>query len=142
MVIGTVHLDWTQHGVDGLGPVGDELGLMPSPAVNVLATMTGIQAQQVLQQPGTQLGHRGADRQFHHRQPLSTVGGKRGRREGGQPGYLGGEGRLERAEEPPFSAPVPVGLDASPAANGDTGLALQIASLTSTSSPTICLNCL
>jgi hypothetical protein len=53
-----------------------------------------------------------------------------------QPSYLSGRLRLEGRAEPPFSSP-DGGEPASPAApGGDTGLASQIASLTSVTWPT------
>jgi hypothetical protein len=62
---------------------------------------------------------------------LPTVGAERARSQFGQPGYLGGELRLERADEPPLSPTVSVGVWGS-SVNAEIGLASQIASLTST----------
>ena len=134
VVVGAAHLDRAEHGADGLGPVADELRLVPGVAIDPLAAMPGIQAQQALQQRAAQPGHRGADRQLHRLQPLGTgshrAGGQRAGGERRQPLYLGGELRLDLRAEPPFSAPVPAG-GPCPAA-GSAGRASQIASLTST----------
>ncbi len=116
-----------EHRVDGLGPVGDEPGLVAGPALGSRATVAGIGAQQVFQQGGTQPEHRGADRQLHHLQ--TGPGSQRARGQGSQGLYLGGDLRLERPAEPPLS---PAGPAGDPPAADVTGLASQIASFTCT----------
>lgn len=109
---------------------------MAGPALDPRAAVARVGAQQLLQQPAADPGHRGPDGQLH---PFQVTGRAQGpRRQRRQAGYLGRELRLELPEEPPFSPGVPAGP--SPA-SGETGRAWQIASLTSTISPTICRNC-
>jgi len=119
-----------EHRVNGLGPVGDELGLVTRPAVDAGTALSGVGCEQLLEQRAAQLGHRHADREFHRGQPLAPASAAE--RAGclpGEPGYLGGELRLELRVEAPFSA---VGGGAASSASGDSPLASQIASLTST----------
>src|SRR5262249_45611066 len=115
------------HRVDGLGPAGDEPGLVAVPAACARAAMPGIHSQQVFQQAAAQLQHRGADHQLHRLQALA--GCQRAGRLDGQGRYLGGDLRRERLAEPPLS---PAGPAGEPPAADVTGLASQIASLTST----------
>lgn len=110
---------------------------MAGPAIDALAAVAGIGCQQLLEQAGAELGHRGADRQLQRGQPF-PADAERARRQLGEAGYLGREGRLKLVEEPPFSAPGPAGGASS--ASAEIGLASQISSLTSTSSPTRDLN--
>ena len=58
VVIGTAALDRAEHRVEGLGAVGNELRLMPGPAVDPLAAMAGVGCKQLLEQTCAQLGHR------------------------------------------------------------------------------------
>jgi len=107
---------------------------MACPAVDPWSTVAAVQAQQVRQQRGAEFAHRRPDRQLHRGQTLTalpTVGAERARSQFGQPGYFGGELRLERADEPPLSPTVSVGVWGS-SVNAEMGLASQIASLTST----------
>ena len=127
----TAEGDRAQHGVQVLVPVGDEVGLMTCPAVDPRPTAAAVQAQQAFQQRGAEFGHRRPDRQFHRGQALGTVSAERAGRQFCQPSYLGGELRLERADEPPLSPTGLVGVWPS-SANAEIGLASQIASLTST----------
>ena len=65
VIVGAAHGDPAQHGVDVLVAVADELGEMPGAAVDPRPAVPGVGGQQLLQQLGAQLGHRGADRQLH-----------------------------------------------------------------------------
>ena len=71
-----------------------------------------------------------ADRQLHRRQVLPGAQRPRGQRR--QALYLGGEFGLEPGAEPPFSPSASSRAEPPPAAGAETGLASQIASLTST----------
>jgi hypothetical protein len=110
---------------------------MTCPAVHSWATVTGLQPQQVFQQPGAQPAHGGADRQFHRLQ--ATACAQRPRRQGGQALYLGGDLRGECLAEPPLS---PAGPAGDSAAAGVRGLASQIVSFTSTICSESSANCL
>jgi hypothetical protein len=136
VVVGPAYRDRPKYGIDRLGPVGDELRLMTGLALDPRPAVAGVGAQQLLQQPAADPGHRGPDGQLH---PFQVAGrAKRARGQRRQVGYLGRELRLELTEEPPFSPGVPAGP--SPA-SGKTGRASQIASFTSAISPTSCRNC-
>ena len=128
LIPGPAHRDGPQHGVDGLGPVGDELRLVPGAAVCPRAAVAGVGGQQLLQQTSTQPGHRGADGQFGRIQAL-PASPQRGRRSRGQALYRGGGLRRERRAEPPLS---PDGSSGGSWPAATTGLASQIASDTST----------
>jgi len=130
VVVGAAHLDRAEHGVDGLVPVADEAGLVAGPAVGARAAVAGIGGQQPFQQRTTQSQHRGADRQLHRRQALPGAQRPRGQRRPAL--YLGGELGLEPGAEPPFSPSASSRAEPPPAAGAETGLASQIASLTST----------
>jgi hypothetical protein len=135
VVVSPVQADRPQHRVDGLFPLGDELGLMARPAVDALTAMAGISGQQTFEQQAAKLGHRGADRQLECGEALRPgLIAEQARCLGGQPLYLRREVRLELREEPPFSAPALAG--GAPSASGEGGLASQIASFTSVTCPT------
>src|ERR1035437_2231567 len=109
---------------------------MACPAVDPGPAVAAVQAQQAFQQPGAEFAHRRPDRQLHRGQTLTalpTVGAERARSQFGQPGYFGGELRLERADEPPLSPTVSVGVWGS-SVNAENGLARQIAPLTAPTS--------
>jgi hypothetical protein len=108
-------------------PAGHELCLVPGAAAGARAAVPAVDAQQVLKQPAAQPQHRGADRQLHRLQP--APGAQHAGRVGGQARYFCGDLRLERSGEPPLSPAAPAG---DPPAMPVTGLASQIASLTST----------
>jgi hypothetical protein len=133
----TLEGDRAEHGVDGLVPVGDEFRLVAGPAVHPRAAVAGVPPEQVFQQPAAQPGHRGPDRQLHRVQ--AAAGSQRARRQAGQAPYLGGDLRRERLAEPPLS---PAGAAGGSPAAGVTGLASQIASLTSTICSLSTANCL
>lgn len=128
MVAGAEQPDPVQHGIEVLVAVTDEPRAMPLPAIDALAPVPGVGAQQLLQQRGAQPGHRSADRQLHCDQvgtedPSAPT-------ERNQPLYLGGELRRDLVAEPPFLCPVvPAG---GAVAAGFGGRASQIASLTAT----------
>ncbi|VBA45418.1 hypothetical protein LAUMK13_05462 [Mycobacterium innocens] len=127
MVVGASQRDPAQHGVEVLVAVADEHRVMSLPAVDPRPAVPGVGGQQLLQQRGAKLGHRGADRQLHRGQARARaqcVGGDRG-----QPVYLGGDLRRDLLAEPLFSSPVAAG---GAEAAGFGGRASQIASLTST----------
>lgn len=65
MVAGAEQPDPVQHGIEVLVAVTDEPRAMPLPAIDALAPVPGVGAQQLLQQRGAQPGHRSADRQLH-----------------------------------------------------------------------------
>ena len=148
MVVGAVQRDRSEHGVDPLGPVADEPGLMPGAAVDPRTAVAGVEGQQPLRQRRAERGHRGPDRGLDHAQttllpgvratPGVAVQGVRGQL--AQPRALGRERLTERRVEPPFSPSLPVGPFSRPppasSASGETGLARQIAAFTSTSSST------
>ena len=129
MVVGAAQRDTPQHGVDVLVAVTDELRLMPGPAVDPRPAMSGVGGQQLPQQRGTKLGHRGADRQLHRAQSR-TRRAQRVDCERRQPLYLRGDLRRDLLVEPPFSSPVVAAGGAVAAGFG--GRASQIASLTAT----------
>ena len=52
VIPGAVQLHRPDHGVDGLGPVGDELRVVAVPAAGPRSAVAGVDAQQALQQPG------------------------------------------------------------------------------------------
>ena len=110
---------------------------MTRSTVDPLTAMSGVGREELVEQRGAQLGHRGPDRELHRSQALGPTVAERACRQLGQPGYFGGELRLELGEEPLFSASGSLGW--ASAASGGTGLASQIASLTCTISPTITL---
>ena len=128
VIPGAAHGDPAQHGVDVLVAVTDELGEMLLPAVDPRPAVPGVGGQQLLQQLGAQLDHRGADRQLHRRH--ARAGAQRVGRQRGQPLYLGRERRGDLVAEPPFSSPVVAAGGAVAAGLG--GRASQIASLTAT----------
>ena len=112
---------------------------MALPALDVRAAMTGVEREQVFEERPTQPQHGGPDGELQGAQAVgSSHAAERARGGGGQTGQLGGELRPEALGEPPFSAPAPP-PGPSPA-SGLTGRASQIASLSSTISPTIALN--
>ena len=109
---------------------------MAGPALDPRAAVAGVCGQQLFQQPAANSGHPSTDGQLH---PFQGAGpAQRPCSQRRQARYLGRELLPERGEEPPFSPAVPAGP--SPA-TGEIGRAWQIASLTSTISPTICRNC-
>lgn len=65
VVAGAEQPDPVQHGIEVLVAVTDEPRAMPLPAIDALAPVPGVGAQQLLQQRGAQPGHRSADRQLH-----------------------------------------------------------------------------
>ena len=112
---------------------------MAHPAVDPRAAMAGVEREQLFEERPAEALHRGPDRQLQGAQAGGSCRAAKGARgEGGQAGQLGGELRREVREEPPFWAPVVPG--GWPSARGASGRAAQIASLTSTISPTIALN--
>ena len=119
---------------DRLGAEG--LFLVAGAAVRPRAAVAGVGGQQVFQQPGTEPGYRGADRQLHRLQPFASA--QRPRCQGGQPLYLGGSVGGERLAEPPLS---PAGLAWGSPADGVTGRASQIASFTATTCSESAANC-
>lgn len=84
MVVGAGQPDRAEHGVDSLVAVADEAGPMPGPAIHVRAAMTPIRPKQGFEQVGTQVAHRGADRQLHRGQPVIGGVGERRRGQGGE----------------------------------------------------------
>ena len=122
-----MHPHPTQHCIDVLVPVADELSPVTLPAVHPLPAVTILCGQQILQQGTAQLGHRGPYRQLDRAHILP--GAAAGHREGRQPCYLGGELRLDLGGEPPFS---PSGSAGGAGTDAPGGRASQIASFTST----------
>ena len=129
MVVGTAQRYTPQHGIDVLVAVTDELRGMPGLAVDPRPAMSGVGGQQLPQQHGTKLGHRGADGQLHRAQSR-TRRAQRVDRERRQPFYLGRDLRRDLVVEPPFSSPVVAAGGAVAAGFG--GRASQMASLTAT----------
>ena len=98
-----------------------------------------VEREQVLEERPAEAQHGGSDGQLQGAQAFrSARGPERARGGGGEAGQLGRELRPEVLEEPPFLAPAPP--RGPSAASGLTGRASQIASLSSTISPTIALN--
>src|SRR5258705_1272503 len=91
--------------------------------------------QKLFQEGSANGDHRGPHGQFHRAQPVPAR--QRRRRQRGQPGYLGGELRLDLVVEPLFS---PSGSGGAAGAAAPTGRASQIASFTSTISSVILAN--
>jgi hypothetical protein len=110
-----------------LAPVAGEGCLVTRAAGGARSPVAAIGSQQRLQQPAPELGQPRPQRQLHRLQasPVRQRGGHRR----GQPPYLGGRVGGERLAEPLFC---PSGARAWPPLRAGTGLASQIASLTST----------
>src|SRR5439155_18923657 len=125
-----------EHGVDPFGPIRHELGLVALPAVDPGSAVAGVGVQELLQQAGPQMQHRGADRQLRGFQALAR-GAQGASGPLGQLVYLRRELRLQLVAEPPFSSSVPAG-GAAAAVSG--GRASQMASLTSTIRSDTCAN--
>lgn len=135
----------TQRGVEGLLPVGDEARLVSRPAVDHRARIPGVYAEQLLEKRAPELYHCGPDRQLHTGKTIASCPARHARRGHlGQAGYLLGELRLERREEPPFSPPPAPGPSSLgwPSASAEIGRASQISSFTSTICSTWERNCL
>lgn len=129
MVAGAEQPDPVQHGIEVLVAVTDEPRAMPLPAIDALAPVPGVGAQQLLQQRGAQPGQSQCGSPTPLR-PGRHRGSQRTDRERNQPLYLGGELRRDLVAEPPFLCPVvPAG---GAVAAGFGGRASQIASLTAT----------
>ena len=122
VVPGAVHGDAARHGVEVCVSVSDEFGVMPLAAVDSRAAVPGVGGQQLAQQRGAQLGHRGADRQLHRLQ--ARAGPQRGGSQRSEPVYLSGELRRDLRAEPPSSSPV--GAAGGAVAAGLGGRASQI----------------
>jgi hypothetical protein len=137
VVPGPVQADQPQHGVEALGPVGNEDCLMARPTVDGVAAVASVARQELAEHGGPQLDHGCPDGKL---KSLETPGGDEGGcRQAGQPVYLGGELLLEVDEEPPFSTPGPASV--SPSVARGTGRAWQIASFTSVTAATSTRNC-
>lgn len=138
VVVRPLHPDRTEHGVDGLGTVGDEVGHMPGPARGAGAAVARIGSQQSLQQGSAQGGHCRTDRLFQHGQAAAGTGAQAAGCQCSQGLNFTGEVVPDPAQEPPFSPSVAAGSTNGPAPGGDsaaaavTGRASQIASFTST----------
>ena len=133
----TAQLDRAEHGVERLGAVGHEVGLMSATAVDVGASIAAVRGQDLLEQPGSRRVQGLAHRHLHSPEHVVAAAGIGERRSGrlGEGGYLGGDLCLEVREEPPFSAPLTA--SARSPAGARTGRASQIASFTSTISATV-----
>ena len=59
VVPGAPQGDRSQHRVDALGPVADELGPVPRPALDARAALARVERQQVFEERPTQAQHRG-----------------------------------------------------------------------------------
>ena len=136
----TAKPDGAQRGVEGLGAVGNEAGLVAAAAVDVGAAIAVVGGQDLLQQPGSRRVQSFAHRHLHSPQHVAAGTGIGQRRScgPGEGGYLGGDLRLEVREEPPFSAPLTASGTSFGA--GRTGRASQIASFTSTMSAPVEVN--
>ena len=138
VVVVAAQADRAQDGVDGLLPVVGELCLVALTTVHSGTAMPGVEIQKPFQQAPPDLEHGRADRQLDSGQPFARGIAQLARRQLAEALYLGGEVRLELREEPLFLDSASGGVPAS----AETGLASQIASLTSTICSSTALNCL